>query len=79
MSPGDILVIEDKAFNKVRMWRVEGVYLGCVGQESLIELRNLMEAPGVPGRTGGAGTTFVPEPLLRGVDIYTPVRAGSQP
>lgn len=72
MSPGDIVMWQDKQFGKHRFWRIEGVYLGCVGQESLVELRSLTEAPGVPARTGNAETTFVPEPLLRDAMIYTP-------
>lgn len=72
MTPGDIVMWHDRQFGKHRFWKIEGVYLGCEGQESLIELRSLTEKPGVPGRTGGAETTFVPEPLLRDVTIYTP-------
>lgn len=73
MKPGDIILWNDDKFGKHRIWRVEGVYLGCQGQESLVELRNLLEAPGVPGRTGNAETTFVPEPLVRNARLYTPV------
>lgn len=51
----------------------EGIYLGCEGQEGLVELRNLFEKPGVPGRTGNAVTTFVPEPLVRNMPLYAPV------
>lgn len=72
MKPGDIVMWQDKQFGKHRFWRIEGVFLGCNGQEGLIELRNLVEKPGVPGRTGGAETTFVPEPLVRDQLIYTP-------
>ncbi len=72
MKPGDIVMWKDTAFGKHRFWKIEGVYLGCEGQESLIEIRNLTEKPGVPGRTGNAETTFVPEPLLRDQMIYTP-------
>ena len=72
MSPGDIVMWQDQQFGKHRFWQIEGVYLGCEGQESLVELRSLTERPGVPGRTGGNGTSFVPEPLIRNLTIYTP-------
>lgn len=65
-----MLKVNDIIVKAGRVWRVEGVYLGCTGQEGLIELRNLFEKPGVPGRTGQMTTTFVPEPLLREVEHY---------
>ncbi len=61
---GDLIFWRDEKFGKHRFWEVQGVYLGGEEQESLIELKNLLEKPGVPGRTGNATTTFVPEPLL---------------
>lgn len=64
MKVGDLVVVGE------RIWRIEGVYLGCLGQESLVELRNLSEKPGVPGMTGGRETSFVPLPLVRG-RVYT--------
>lgn len=72
MKPGDIVFWRDDKFGHHRFWEIQGVYLGCQGQESLVELKNLTERPGVPGLTGKATTTFVPEPLLRNVTIYTP-------
>lgn len=77
MKPRDILILQngDKDSRNWRIWEVQGVYLGCVGQESLIELKNLTELPGVPGRTGNAVTTFVPEPLLRSLTFYTPEKS----
>lgn len=65
MKPGDLVMWWDAKFGQHRFWKIEGVYLGCAGQESLVELRNLYEKPGVPGMTGNAETTFVPEPLIR--------------
>ena len=70
MSPGDIVFWRDDKFRKHRFWEIQGVYLGCSGQEGLVELKNLFEEPGVPGMTKGATTTFVPEPLIRGM-VYT--------
>lgn len=71
ISVGDLVILERKNAPPA-MWKVVGVYLGCVGQESLIELKNLTEQPGVPGRTG-SDTTFVPLQLLSvsGAKIYT--------
>lgn len=73
MSPGDLIFWRDEKFGKHRFWQVEGVYLGCDGQEGLVEIRNLFEKPGVPGRTGNAVTTFVPEPLVRNMPLYAPI------
>ena len=73
MSPGDLIFWRDEKFGKHRFWQIEGVYLGCEGQEGLVELRNLFEKPGVPGLTGNAATTFVPEPLVRNMPLYAPV------
>lgn len=73
MKPGDLIFWRDDKFGKHRFWQVEGVYLGCDGQEGLVELRNLFEKPGVPGRAGNAATTFVPEPLVRNMPLYAPV------
>lgn len=65
MKPGDLVFWKDEKTGNHRFWEILGVYLGCVGQEGLVELKNLCEKPGVPWRTGGAETTFVPEPLIR--------------
>lgn len=72
MKPGDIVFWRDEKFGKHRFWLIEGYFLGCEGQESVVELRSLTERPGVPGSRGLLETTFVPEPLLRNVIIYTP-------
>lgn len=72
MKPHDIVFCPDTKFGKHRFYRIEGVFLGALGQESVIELRSLTEAPGTAyGRDLGP-TTFVPEPLLRHFTIYTP-------
>lgn len=72
MKPGDIVMWRDEKFGVHRFWQIEGVHLGGEGQEGLIEIRNLMEKPGVSGPSGQHPTTFVPEPLLRNALIYTP-------
>lgn len=71
----DLIFWEDVVNNKYhRLWVVKGVYIGCLGQESLVELQNLFEKPGVPGLTGEKMTTFVPEPLLRNAQVYRKVK-----
>lgn len=59
MKVGDLVMLGE------HIWRIEGIYLGCLGQESLVELRNLRDKPGVPGVTGWKETSFVPLPLVR--------------
>jgi hypothetical protein len=51
---------------------IDGVFLGAIGQVSLVELRSLTEKPGTAYGKNLPATTFVPEPLLRGFTIYTP-------
>lgn len=71
MKPGDIVMYRDERFGRHRFWEIEGIYLGGEGQEGLVELRGLNYTPGVsPSRTHT--TTFVPEPMLRALAIYTP-------
>jgi hypothetical protein len=74
VSPGDIVFWRDDRFGKHRFWEIQGIYLGAEGQESIVELKNLLEKPGrVSGHTTAFTHTFVPEPLLRHLAIYTPV------
>lgn len=70
MKPGDIVFWQDEKFSRNRFWKIEGVYLGGEGQESLIELRALDMTP---GSVGGSihDTSLVPEQLVRG-RIFTP-------
>lgn len=72
MKPNDIVYFEDKKFGHHRFWRVEGVFLGAEGQESLVELRSLTERPGTSHTYHAHPTTFVPEPILRGLAVFTP-------
>lgn len=70
MTPGDIIFWRDEKLGHHRFWEIKGVFLGAVGQESLIELRSLTEKAG--DTYGGLHeTTFVPEPLLRNAALYT--------
>ena len=72
MKPGDILYCPDLKFGQHRFYRIEGVFLGAVGEEGYVELKSLTERPGgAYGRAMGP-TTFCPEPLLRHFTIYTP-------
>ena len=72
MKPGDIVFWRDKQFGHHRFWEIQGVFLGAEGQESLVELKSLTEKPGHAHFLDPFTTTFVPEPLLRNVTIYTP-------
>lgn len=72
MKVGDIVIKLDKKFNHHRVWVIEAIRLGCLGQEGLIELRSLSETPGY-GASGPMATSFVPESILRDLPIYTPV------
>jgi hypothetical protein len=74
MQPGDLVFFEDHRFGKHRFYRVEACFHGALGQESLIELRSLTEIPGTAYTNEPVFTSLVPEPLLRGRTIYTPVR-----
>ena len=84
IRPNDILILKEDSndFNNLAkgVWEVQGIFLGGVGQENLIELKSLTAKP---GQNGGAGnkvhhTTFVPDSLLielykypRRLEIYT--------
>lgn len=70
MKPGDIAFYEDTDFCRHRFWRIEGVFFGASGRESLVELRSLSPIPGgAYGKT--VETMMVPKALLRG-KIFTP-------
>ncbi len=47
MKVHDLIVHFDAQFGRHHIWQVESVCLGAQGQESLVELRSLTEAPGV--------------------------------
>ena len=71
MRVGDIVVVQDT--NQFEAWRIEAVKLGALGQEGLVELRALTRK-----KAGWDGekyhrTTWVPEPIVRRMDRYTPV------
>jgi len=72
MKPHDIVYFEDKSFGRNRFWKIEAVCLGASGQESLVRMRSLVEHPGTDDDGVRHETVVVPEPLLRGLRIYTP-------
>jgi hypothetical protein len=72
MEVGNILEWRCSRFpHVVHRWRVLGVYLGGLGQESLIEIESLTHKPGeVPDLSPfGLPTLWVPEPLLRNLMV----------
>ncbi len=72
MKPGDLLMYRDDKFCHHRFYEVRGVFLGGVGQESLVELASLTETPGTADASGRpVKTSLVPEPLLRGRTVYS--------
>lgn len=73
MKPGDIVVWRDRGLRS-RFWEIMGVFLGGVGQESVIELKSMTEAPAYSGEEQEHTTTFVPEALLRDAEIFTPTK-----
>lgn len=75
MKPGDIVFCEDKRFGIHRFYLIEGCFYGAQGCESVIELRSMTEKPGVAYGQDLPATTMVPEPLLRGLPVYTPIPA----
>ena len=71
MQTGDIIFYRDTKFGHHRFYEVQGVFLGGVGQESLVELKSLTEKPGLVTADGVLmPTSFVPEPLLRSWTVY---------
>lgn len=67
MKVGDLVVIDRN------IWKIEGVYLGCLGQENIIELRCLTMKPGYVSGIGPRETSLVPEQFLKG-KVFTNVQ-----
>lgn len=72
MKPGDIVYCPDANGVCHRFYMIEGVFLGSLNQQSLIELRSMTEASGTAYGKDMPASVFVPEPLLRHFTIYTP-------
>jgi hypothetical protein len=74
MKPGDIVMFRDDRFGRHRFWQIRSCCHGALGQEGLIELQNLLEEPGEDTEDRKHVTTWVPEPMLRRLEIFTPAR-----
>ena len=72
MKPNDIVYLEDAKYGHHRFWMVEGIFLGALGQESVVELRPLTERPATSYPGTQHHTVFVPEPMLRTLRVFTP-------
>lgn len=72
MQPRDILMFRDERFGHHRFWEIQSICLGALGQESLIELKPLSQTPGRDTEGSYLKTTWVPELLIRGHEIFTP-------
>ena len=70
MQPGDIIMYGDSHYGHNRFWEVKSVCLGGIGQEGLMELKNLTEKAGRDTEGAKHETTWVPECLLREAKIY---------
>jgi hypothetical protein len=70
MQVHDMILWTDVPFGHNRLWLVKSVCLGGMHTESLVELQSLTEQPGTDTEGRKHGTTWVPEPLLRSVEIY---------
>lgn len=69
MRPGDILLWKGDASQDIRLWRVLGVFLGALHQESVIELAPMSHSyPEAYGKT--IASFFVPEVMLRSLSVY---------
>lgn len=67
---GDVLRWQCPEFpNVVHRWRIVGIHLGAVGQESLIECESLTHTPGWTGPMEFHPRVFIPEPLTRSLTI----------
>lgn len=71
MKPGDIVMWRDEQFGHHRFWEIKGVFLGAEGQEGLVHVESLNEKPGI-AYGNAMPSLYVPEPMLRGLTIYTP-------
>lgn len=69
MKPGDIVVLHSGIGSLPHIWVIEGVYLGALKQENLVEVRSLTESPGSAGNKVYP-TTVVPMAFLDRAAIY---------
>ena len=64
---GDIIEWTDG--QSCHLWRVLGIHLGAVGVESLVHLENVSHQPGWTGEWETHVMMFVPECLLRDLNV----------
>lgn len=69
MKPGDLITWEDPRFGHDHVWRVRGIHLGGVGQESVIEVENVSHAPAWTERWMVHQIMWIPECLLRNCKV----------
>lgn len=55
----NILRIDESKYGKSQFWEIIGVYLGALGQESLVQVRSLSKTP-----NDEMGTPYIPCGLL---------------
>lgn len=74
MKVGDIIVWRDEEFGYDRHWKILSIILGALDHEGVIEMRPVGMKPGsdVDGRR--LNSVYVPEVLLRGLEIYEPLK-----
>ena len=72
MSPGHLLEYRCPNTGLVFQWRVLGVYLGGVAQESLIEIESVFLAPGSDSSGLPYKRLLVPEPMTRMMKVIVP-------
>lgn len=66
LSPGDVLRWQCPKFpHIVHRWEVFGVYIGAIGQESLVEVECLSHTDGWTGEGCDHRRLFIPEVLVR--------------
>ncbi len=70
MKVGDILEYRCPQFGIVWQWRVKSICYGAERQEGLVEIAPVMAKPGY-AHDREMPTTWVPEPLTRGLAVIT--------
>lgn len=68
MRVGDMLEFRCPSFGLVTQWKVEGIHLGGLNQESLIELRSVTKV----NPTNEVWRMAVPEQMTRALTIVRP-------
>lgn len=67
MQPGDLLEFRCPRFGLVTQWRVWGIHLGAMNQESLIEVQSITNRPADDFRR-----MMVPEQMTRPMTLIRP-------